>query len=493
MKRNAVERENAVTIEAGPAHWQILQQEEKGVASVVLAGRWWTIMRRNKPIVRVRLVREGGFTAINDNLDWTTAKTTLDRSVKGREAGKCGSWKLTLRNIPRGGPYRLETCVGTAADAIEWCRRGDMVHHLGVGDVWLIAGQSNAAGCGRDPIDDLSAMGVHMFAADGRWKLAAHPLNDATGSRYAHNRGGGVAGHSPWLAFAKQLEQELGYPIGLIPTAQGGSAIAQWDPGQKGVLFDSMKRCLKDSGGGIRGCLWYQGESDVGASDHPKYKVRFARFLEGLRRVARRPQLPVITVQVNRALGPREDGAGWEAIRELQRQLSHELDGVFVIPIFEAGLCDGIHIGSLGNLLIAQRAAATALGGVYGRDIPYKHPECVAARRISGKVIDLRFDNVVERLDYECAVSNGFPFAVRDSEGAAPIAGCKLPRRTVLRILLARPLAGPATVTGAPGTCPPQIVPRDINGYRAMLGFTLDVKGRDSSPKVLPKVKDCTL
>ena len=447
-----------VTIESGPTDWQILQQDENGVAEVALAGRWWTVMRRKKPEVLVRVVREGCFAAITRRHDWTRARVTVDRSVEGEDTGKVGTWRITLKDIPRGGPYRIETTIGGAEDAVEWRRGGQVVHFLGVGDIWLIAGQSNAEGYGRDPVDDSSEMGVHQFDWRG-WRLAAHDRH-----------------HSPWLSFAKKLKSELGYPIGLIPTAVGGSAVSQWDPGQQGALYAIMKRRLLDAGGHIKGCVWYQGESDVGAAEHPKYKQRFGRFLKGLRGVVKQPQLPTITVQLNRVLGQRTDGAGWEAIREIQRQLSHELDGVFVIPIFEAGLCDGIHISSHGNLLVAQRAAATALGGVYCRPIHYKHPECVAIRKVSGKLLELRFDNVVERLDYDCALSNGLPFAVRDGEGDVPVVGYRLPRKNALRIKLARSLSGQATVIGAPGCCPPQVVPRDISGYRGMVGFTRAVR-----------------
>jgi len=449
--------ESPVTIDSGPSNWQVLQQDENGVASVTLAGRWRTIMQRKKPEVRVRVVREGRFTAISRAHDWVRARTVVDRSVKGKMAGRCGTWKLTLKDIPCGGPYRVETSVGSAEDPVEWRGGGEIVHFLCVGDVWLIAGQSNAEGYGRDAVDDPSEIGVHHLTARG-WELAAHDRH-----------------HNPWLAFAKTLRQELGCPIGLIPTAVGGSAVSQWDPGQGGMLFKNMKCRLAGADNAIKGCLWYQGESDVGDADYPKYKARFTRFVKGLRRLVKEPELPIITVQLNRVLGPRQDGAGWEAIREIQRQLSHELDGVFVFPIFEAGLCDGIHIGSLGNLLVAERAAATAMGGVYGRDVHFRHPECVAAREVSGKRIELRFDHVIERLDYVCALDNGFPFAVRDAEGDVAVTGYTLPRKNVIRIELARRLSGPATVIGAPGTCPPQIVPRDINGYRGMLGFVREI------------------
>lgn len=42
-----------------------------------------------------------------------------------------------------GGLYRIETCMNHAETngAIEWATRGDMIHHVGVGDLYVIAGQ----------------------------------------------------------------------------------------------------------------------------------------------------------------------------------------------------------------------------------------------------------------------------------------------------------------------------------------------------------------
>ncbi len=451
------EQISPVTIDAGPSSWQILQQDADGVASVTLSGRWWTIGRRKKPEVRVRIVREDDGTPIGTAHDWQRARTAIDRSLGGDRAGRFGTWRIKMGHIPRGGPYRIQTKVGSVEDAIEWRRSGDVVNLLGVGDLWLIAGQSNAEGYGRDPAYDPPEMGVHQCLPGG-WELAMHEHS-----------------HSPWPAFGKILRRDRGYPMGLIPTAVGGSAVSEWDPGQDGALFKNMKDRLAAAGGRIKGCLWYQGESDTGAGDYPHYKARFRRFVRGLRRATRRPDLPVITVQLNRVLGPRDDAAGWEAMREIQRRLAHEIDGVYIVPVFEAGLCDGIHLSSLGNLLVAQRTAAVALGAVYGRDVAYKHPECRSARRVSGATIELHFDHIVTRLDYECDVGNGFAFAVRDREGEVPVLRYRMIGGNRMRIELARALHGRATVTGAPGCCPPHIVPRDISGYRGMLGFTMDV------------------
>jgi hypothetical protein len=182
--------------------------------------------------------------------------------------------------------------------------------------------------------------------------------------------------------------------------------------------------------------------------------------------------LPVITMQLNRVMSQHENAAGWDAIRELQRQLSHEMDQLFVFPVFESGLCDGIHNGSLGNMLIAQRATHTALGGVYGKDVPYLHPECVSVKKVSGKRLELYFENVMERLDFPSSLENGFPFVVRDEEGDVPIASFVFFKQRNLRIELARALVGEAHVIGVAGACPSQVVPRDVHGYRAILAFT---------------------
>lgn len=465
--------EYGVILESGASDWQIFQQDDAGEAAIPLAGRYvlqpeqQPEQKPDKVTVQVRLVREDGYVAVTAGLDWQAAETRAD-----------GTWAATLRNVPRGGVYRLETCLQLDDDPIEWGLRGDMAHHLGVGDIWLITGQSNAAGYGKTPVEDGPELGVHAFTADGRWKLAAHPLGDSTGTLYPPNRENANASHSPWLAFARRLKQALGYPIGLIPASLGGSPVAMWDRQTDGVLFSNMLGYLADAKAGVKGAVWYQGESDTGENERAVYKERFSRFIDDLRRETNRPGLPVITVQLNRCVGEDLDKpahANWEAMREIQRQLSHELENVHIISIFDAGLSDGIHNDSLGNLRIAQRAAATALGAAYNHPIHWRHPECVAARQVTPTEIELEFEHVDGRLHYESQIRREFPFAVRDRQGEVPVTGYALPARDRFRITLDRPLESPATVTGAPTANPPTCVPFDIPGYRPLLGFTLSV------------------
>ena len=116
-----------VLIETGPADWQVIQQDRKGKATVALSGTWTTIMVRKKPEVMVRVTREGSFSAISAKHDWMVAKTVVDHSVTGPREGRCGAWTLTIKDLPCGGPYRIETTIGSAEDAIEWRRGGQAV------------------------------------------------------------------------------------------------------------------------------------------------------------------------------------------------------------------------------------------------------------------------------------------------------------------------------------------------------------------------------
>src|SRR4028118_1214594 len=105
-------------IESGPSDWQIVQQDEQGFASIELAGRW---VGEAPGRVQIRLVREDNSLPVTPALDWSDAKTMAD-----------GTWKATLKKIPAGGLYRLETRYNPRSKLErEWSPRGDMRHFLG--------------------------------------------------------------------------------------------------------------------------------------------------------------------------------------------------------------------------------------------------------------------------------------------------------------------------------------------------------------------------
>ncbi|MBT3344131.1 MAG: hypothetical protein HN712_01140 [Gemmatimonadetes bacterium] len=460
--------ELGVLIEAGAQDWQIFQRSPDNAATLSLSGRWTTREPYSKAVVVVRLVREADGEAVCRSLQWVRCTTS-----------KAGTWKVTLPDVPAGGLYRLETTLQLSDGPVEWGQRGDMVHHIGVGDIWVITGQSNSEGHGKSPVPDAPELGVHMFHARGQWALATHPLNDSTDTRYLPNRLGSNPSQSPWLVFAKTLRAELGVPIGLIPAALGGSPLSAWTRDQKnvpggGVLFDNMLRFVADAEAGVRGVVWYQGESDQAPEQRRVYARNFRSFVADLRRSFGNPQLPVITVQLNRWVGD-PDGAAdrnWDGMREIQRRLARTMRHLFIISTIDLGLSDGIHTSSLGNVAIGHRAASTALGGVFSRDVKFRHPDCIAATRKSAKRIELQFEHVDERLHFESVIPDEFPFLVRDTQGEVQIESWSIPKPDRFEIRLARPLQGKTVVIGAPGAFPPAVVPQDISGHRPMLAFT---------------------
>ena len=451
-------------IDQGASDWQVFQQNDKGVADIALSGRWGG---PKMTAVEIRLVREDTGMPPARHLDWQRAR-----------AGRNGAWSGMLRNVPAGGLYRIEThLLANKNDPQEWGVRGDMRHFIGVGDLWIIAGQSNSVGYGRGPSYDQPELGVHVFNNAMRWALASQPLNDSTDTAHAENREGGNGGHSPWLHWARLVKQEVGFPIGLIQTSLGGSPLSSWNPTEEGLhpLYELMVRAVKAAGGRARGVLWYQGCSDTSSRPVARsYERRFAAAVRAWRKALKSPRLAVMTVQINRCIAPAGDEGdlSWTILREAQRRLPHRLSGVTVVPTLDLPLSDGIHNSPQGNSLLAHRVAQAALASVYGRDVDYLAPEPASARAADGgRVIELALANIRSRI---ATIDPGaIPFRVEDAEGVVPVQKVEYPARThsnVLRLHLGRKLSGRAVVHGGYGVNPP-IVPVDGVSMAPMLGF----------------------
>jgi len=450
-----------VVIDCGPSDWQIVQQSN-GVADIPLAGRWQTVVNANEewasPIVVTRVVKEETGVLLTR---WMPMKTLAD-----------GTWSGVLKAVPAGGLYRLETML-VPKPHVQWGAIGQARHHLGVGDLWIIAGQSNSAGYGQGPVWDPPENGVHLYHNAMRWGQACHPLNESTNTAHAANREWTNPMHSPWLHWARRVKQEVGWPIGLVQTSLGGSPLVSWNPTEPGehALYDAMLQAVRGAGGQARGVLWYQGCSDTGVEQSKTYLRRFVGAVKAWRRALKNPKLFVLTVQINRAFAPPSPDAdrGWSAIREAQRQAARTLDHCCVVPTIDLPLSDVVHNSAHGNLLLAERAALATLGAAYGRPLAWQSPDIAAARAgRDGRSVELSFDFVTNAL-YRCDEQT-IPFAVIDSQGPVPIAKLEIAPPDVVKLTLGRALEGPATVDGAPGMNPPRAL-HDYGRFQSMLAF----------------------
>ncbi|WP_372369187.1 sialate O-acetylesterase [Candidatus Uabimicrobium sp. HlEnr_7] len=150
---------------------------------------------------------------------------------------------------------------------------------FGVGEVFVVAGQSNSTNYGEECSKQFSGM-ISSFAFN-RWSIATDPLPGA------HDTS---SGGSPWLFFGDLLYQYLQVPIGIAITGHGGTKIKEWLPNsdfysqsdEKKGLFNWMMIRLQQLGiHGCRAIIWHQGESDAGNNTKEEvYYYRLKKIIE---------------------------------------------------------------------------------------------------------------------------------------------------------------------------------------------------------------------
>lgn len=150
--------------------------------------------------------------------------------------------------IPAGGWYRLEL-RGRQQDQLVF---QTSVERLGIGEVFLIAGQSYATNTNDEKlrIADPQERVTAYDSASLTWRLAhdPQPAPDNT------------AAGSIWPPLGDALVNEFQVPIGFANVAWGATASASWLPGQ--MLHQRLTTVGKTLGT-YRAVLWQQGESDV--------------------------------------------------------------------------------------------------------------------------------------------------------------------------------------------------------------------------------------
>lgn len=454
-----------VRITQGPSDWQILQRRLNNCADIPLAGTWYDPSERMAE-VELRLVDETTGRPAAAHLDWhAAAHTQPDRT-----------WRHVLTHVPKGGPYRIETRLSIAAEA--WRLAGDQLHHIGVGDLWLIMGDDNAYGFGHGAVADAPEFGVHLFRRNERWSLASHPLHDVTGLRNNRFFSSGAPAHSPWLTFARLIRRETGLPVGLIPAGHEGSLLEHWNNPRKNnpspaldntlallhaasSFYDFANFSLLDGGprmlpkpeqpaGVIAGCVWYHGNGDTrreGAA--ATYAMQFQGFIDKLRTVLEAPYLPFVVCQLNRVIGVSKPGESplWGQVREAQREAAHARGNVAVVPTLDAPLTDGVHNSAAGNIVIGERAARAALGMVYDSPVPWKSPEMteIVFENDDRAKLVITFANVAGELrpvssDLSC-------LTVGDASGGAPVRRVRQLDNCRLHVTLNRELGDGPFVT----------------------------------------------
>lgn len=430
--------------------FQIFQRNAEGYADITVKGEWKQTLSEGVH-VETRVIREDDSVTV---VPWTVCE------LNGEE------YSGTLK-VPEGGLYRIETCV--RGQGGYWNSTFRRWHHVGVGDIYITAGQSNMTGYGRDFAYDPPVLGVHEFANYGGWEIATHPVADPEDTKYGFPED--ATGTSPVLSFGRRLHERLGIPVGVVPTAIGGSPLSIWHPGEDASAFRAIEARL-ESIGEFKGFIWYQGCTDAN-ENADKYYDRFAEMVRlwneklGFH--------PVLTVQLNKWTAGDDKSLvhdrQWGIIREAQRKAGTELEGVYVVPALDLPMSDGIHNCSGANVIIGERLANVALAEIYGKPgIKPCSVELVEYLDETHIMLHITPGHIVCAMD-----SIAYGMNVEDESGIIDCTRAEY-RKDALYVTTAKPFSKPAVFHYAWRCVTPAFPAKDAYGMPLLACYGIEIK-----------------
>lgn len=341
-------------------------------------------------------------------------------NAKGKEilaidkcgAAKRGVFKATIDGIPCGGPYSI---------TLKCKDESVTVNDVYVGDLWLLAGQSNMEGNGViHEMQDVQSPMIHAYYMNNTWGIATEPVGCLeialapinrmfqNGKPQKQRKRKGNLGAEPGLPFALERLKQTGIPQGLIASAHGGTHMDLWDPAllDKGdySLYGATIGRVRKNGGRISGMLWYQGCSDATPERSPSFMQKTLNMFKALRRDLKQPDLPIVQAQLTRVINENDSNRdSWILIREAQRIMPTKDKYLLTVPTIDFTLEDRIHIDEKSQCKLGKRMAEamqTLLGepGALPPPITLSHITCKKYRKIGKNVITVHYGNVVPPL-----------------------------------------------------------------------------------------------
>ncbi len=399
------------------------------------------------------------------NRVWGTAaageeiKVSIGEQSQSTKAAADGKWQITLDPLPVGGPYTF------TVKGLNEIKFTDVL----VGEVWICSGQSNmqwSVNNSTDPdLERATAKYPKIRLITVPNVGTQEPQANFNGS-WAHCTPETVGNFSAvGYFFGRQLHQTLDVPVGLINNAWGGSAceawvrrdlltsdanykplmdrwedleknyeknVAEWKiaadkakaegknpPGHPDGQMKGNHRpaniyngALKPTiGYGIRGAIWYQGESNAGRAY--QYRDLFPLMIKSWRDEWQQGDFPFFWVQLADFQGeqPQPGESDWAELREAQTMTMSKLPATGEAVIIDIG--EGKDIHPRNKVDVGRRLARLALGDVYA--VPN-----IATRSPIYKSMEKQDNKIV--LSFEHVVGGWRPFDVNEPRGFA-IAG----------------------------------------------------------------------
>ena len=387
---------------------------------------------------------------------WAKAGSTITVSPSwGKQkytaqADATGKWKLRV-NTPAASatPYTLR--VSGDGPAIQ-------LHNVLIGEVWLCGGQSNMEmplkGFKGQPV--LGSNEAILHAKNDLLRLYTVPRSSVTEPQDNSKP-------SPWRVaepeavsnfsatayyFGRLVQQQLGVPVGLLHCSYSGSFIEAWMDAATlrefaGVKIPAKSDTIKQvsrtattlfngmlhpiEGYGIKGAIWYQGESNYDRPD--QYTQLFAAMVKQWRTQWGEGDFPFYYAQIapfDYTRTSTNKGGKYNSafIRDTQRKLQDQVPNTGMAVLLDVGEETSIH--PMRKEPGGTRLALLALAQTYGRKGFGALSPTYESLAVKDQVVAVRFKNCPNGLTSFGQELTGFEIAGADQKwypAKAAIAG----------------------------------------------------------------------
>jgi sialate O-acetylesterase len=375
-----------------------------------------------------------------------TVRVTLNGQTRSAKAGPGGKWLVHLRRLKAGGPYEMQI-LGKNRE-----KNSITIHDVLVGEVWLASGQSNmvftvskkaASFAGMlDEDKEIAAANypeIRMFTV--KEMKSYTPQDDPVGEWKVCSPDTAGAFSAVGYLFARDLQQRLHVPVGILTVAYGASTAESWlprealdaDPQLKPMLerLDTLEEFYKTHPGAmaadappgpqtinarpgkpgplrdpvqdqhqptvlfngmlhsvipfaIRGAIWYQGESIVGGkAGIALYPHVMETLVNQWRQLWGEGEFPFYAVQ----LPALRNVSNNPMVREAQAQIASLPKTGFAVTI-DVGDPDNVHPKD--KEPVGERLALIAFANTYGEKLEYSGPVYSSAH-VEGSSMRINF------------------------------------------------------------------------------------------------------
>lgn len=344
--------------------------------------------------------------------------TSWDAKTYEVKVDRIGKWNVSVKTPVAGGPYTISVSNGKETKVIK---------NILIGEVWLCSGQSNMEmplkGFFGQPVKGGNNEVVRSTNNNIRFitvprSTVLKPESDFEGSwQVASPRTTGSFSATAWY-FGSLLQEVLQVPVGLIEVSYGGSNVEAWMNAEmlkdfSNVNIATKKEDFKEApnrepttlfngmlspviGYGIKGAIWYQGESN---RDRPfQYKDLFEKMVSSWRTLWNQGEFPFYFAQIAPFDYKRYHSDNYlekynsAYLREAQLKASKEIPNSGMAVLMDIGEKDNIH--PVDKEKGGSRLAYLALAKTYKIDgFEFESPE-FNAMEVKGSTVTVSFKNI---------------------------------------------------------------------------------------------------